>query len=308
MFYRRCPKCEKEITYKLEVTRNRANKKNSVCQSCANREIGNRPEVKEKNIARMKEYYSHESNRRLISERQSKRIGELNSFYGKHHTEESKIKMVMNKNYDYTKTYEFAEKCRRVGSDNGMYGRSFYDIWVKKYGEDVADELMTRYRLKKSESSSGVNNSMYGKTPPIGSGNGWSGWYKGWYFRSLGELSYVIHVIESNGYEWRTAETKDLVIQYRDENGNHRTYRADFLINERLLVEVKPEKLMNTKINQMKRKAAEIFCCDNGLEYRMVHQEVMSFGELKQLHDNGDIIFVEKWEERYKKMLKKQML
>ena len=118
----------------------------------------------------------------------------------------------------------------------------------------------------------------------------------------------MIHVIESNGYEWRTAETKDLVIQYRDENGNHRTYRADFLINERLLVEVKPEKLMNTKINQMKRKAAEIFCCDNGLEYRMVHQEVMSFGELKQLHDNGDIIFVEKWEERYKKMLKKQML
>jgi len=49
---------------------------------------------------------------------------------------------------------------------------------------------------------------MYGKPAPIGSGNGWSGWYKGWYFRSLLELSFMINVIERFKMSWQNAETK----------------------------------------------------------------------------------------------------
>ena len=46
-----------------------------------------------------------------------------------------------------------------------------------------------------SASMSGEQNPMFGKQTPTGAGNGWSGWYKDWYFRSLGELSYVVNVL-----------------------------------------------------------------------------------------------------------------
>lgn len=65
--------------------------------------------------------------------------GELNSFYGKKHSKESLAKMEKslfkkghtNENVDYTK---------RRGTGNAMYGKSVYDIWVEKYGKEVADE------------------------------------------------------------------------------------------------------------------------------------------------------------------------
>ena len=80
LVYRLCPNCGRKISYKLEKTKDRANKKNSNCQSCVNKEIMNRPDIKEKNLTRMKEFYSDEGNRKIISERQSKRVGKLNSF------------------------------------------------------------------------------------------------------------------------------------------------------------------------------------------------------------------------------------
>jgi hypothetical protein len=36
---------------------------------------------------------------------------------------------------------------------------------------------------------------MYGKPSPQGSGNGWSGWYKGKYFRSIMELSFIVEYL-----------------------------------------------------------------------------------------------------------------
>ena len=47
---------------------------------------------------------------------------------------------------------------------------------------------------------------MFGRPTPQGSGNGWKGWYKGWFFRSLKELSYVVNVLEPNGDIWESAE------------------------------------------------------------------------------------------------------
>ncbi|MBR4316812.1 MAG: hypothetical protein IKP65_07630 [Alphaproteobacteria bacterium] len=44
---------------------------------------------------------------------------------------------------------------------------------------------MIELKKKYSEKSKGKNNPMYGKPAPKGSGNGVSGWYKGWFFRSL---------------------------------------------------------------------------------------------------------------------------
>jgi hypothetical protein len=61
-------------------------------------------------------------------------------------------------------------------------------------------------KKKMSDSISGEKNFWFGKPSPVGSGNGWSGWYKGWYFRSLLELSFMIKVIERFKFSWKSAD------------------------------------------------------------------------------------------------------
>lgn len=50
-----------------------------------------------------------------------------------------------------------------IGEDNPMFGRSAYDIWIEKYGQEEALRRMNILKNKRSEFSSGKNNSMYGK-------------------------------------------------------------------------------------------------------------------------------------------------
>ena len=147
----------------------------------------------------------------------------------------------------------------------------------------------------------GKNNPMYGKPSPLGSGNGWSGWYKEWYFRSIKELSYVILVIEKNGWEWISAE-KGLSIKYINYEGTPRTYRADFLIENKILIEVKPKKLMGTINNKLKEKAAIEFCENNGYEYRIVDVKSLSKEQIISLYDSGKIKFIKRYEEKMKEL------
>jgi hypothetical protein len=67
---------------------------------------------------------------------------------------------------------------------------------AKTYEELYGKEKANKMKNNLSILNSGSKNKMYGKPSPQGSGNGWSGWYKGWYFRSLIELSYMVNVIE----------------------------------------------------------------------------------------------------------------
>ena len=243
-FTRDCPRCNKELTYTNKKNRNKAGKKGSLCSSCAAKICQNEPVHKK----RMAEY------------RKKAFKGEGNPFYGKKHSDKTREKMrkfqqaLDKKHNPFYQSKEFREKSIRVGKANGMYGRSFYDVWLEKYGRTEADRKMKEYRKKMSINMTGNKNPMYGKCSPQGSGNGWSGWYKDWYFRSIKELSYMINVIEINKLNWRTAETNDLAIKYINYDGTKRTYRADFLVEEKDLVEVKPIKLFNTPSNILKKR------------------------------------------------------
>jgi hypothetical protein len=70
--------------------------------------------------------------------------------------------------------YEYMKKFR--GKGNPMYGKTIFDIWIKKYGETVAAKMIEEYKLKMKESSSGNKNGMYGilrygeKNPNFGKG------------------------------------------------------------------------------------------------------------------------------------------
>ena len=41
-----------------------------------------------------------------------------------------------------------------------MFGKSFYDIWVEKYGIEIADNKMVEYKKKQSLNNSGELNNM----------------------------------------------------------------------------------------------------------------------------------------------------
>ena len=76
----------------------------------------------------------------------------------------------------FTVSEDVKEKLRISSTvNNGMKGRSVYSVWIEKYGKDIADEKMSNLKTKLSIANAGVNNPMYGKPSPHGSGYGWQG-------------------------------------------------------------------------------------------------------------------------------------
>jgi len=271
MYCRNCPKCNKEIAYTIKGNRDKAEKKKQMCRNCSNNELG------------------------------KKYIGAGNPFYGKRHSLTTVEKM-KNKDMSYTHTKSFRQRRRdtsKKGRENPMYNTSVYELWVVKYGEKTAGELLAATKKKWSIAASGTNNPMYGKPPPQGSGNGWKGWYKNWFFRSLRELSYMINVIEKENLKWRSAETKDLRINYINWDGTPRTYSADFLIEEKYLVEIKPEKLKSSRTVRLKQLAAIEFCRKNNLEYRLLDIALLTNEEFLRLYKNNEIKFTERYEKMF---------
>lgn len=293
MEYKRiCPKCTAELVYSNKTTWSRAAKKNSPCRSCNAIEINNRPGIRDDFIAR---YATKGHN-----------TGKSNAFFGKRHTVETK-QILSSRDTARWKTDDFRRTMSEVtsGSKNPMFGKTVYDIWVAKHGTEEANKKEKQREQKLSIRMSGSGNPMYGKPSPQGSGNGWSGWYKGWFFRSIRELSYMVNMLEKSGVVWRSAETKDLLIPYVDFKGACRTYSADFLVEERHLIEVKPIRLQTSKNVLLKQKAAEVFCSERGMSYSISDIEPLTDQEIRQLHNNGEITFTERYQNLYDQRIAK---
>ena len=140
----------------------------------------------------------------------------------------------------------------------------------------------------------GESNPMFGKSPPKSSGSGIKGWYYHQFFRSLRELSYMIF-LDKSGKRWETAESSKFRIHYINPNTSKpATYVADFIVEDKLLVECKPKNLQDTKINQAKSAAAEKFCKENSLVYQIIDPELISWEQLFQLIDCSIVTLTER--------------
>ena len=272
-FFRLCPECNKKIKYSNKYSKKDADKKNTLCKSCSKK-------------------------------------GEKNSFFGKTHSKES-IKQILKtketseayqKHLEYCKTKEFKERfCKGFkGKSNPRYGGvTLKELWTKKYGEEEAERKNKEWKQKLSVANSGEKNSMYGKPSPQGSGNGWSGWYNGWYFRSLKELSYVVNVLNVNNDSWQSAETLGIKIPYINWNGQTRNYIPDFLVNSSLLVEVKPSRLKSSVSVRLKEEAAKKFVTNRGWQYVIVDPPSLKDHQITSLHENGSLKFIDRYEKLY---------
>lgn len=224
------------------------------------------------------------------------KTGEDNPFKGKKHTQES-LALMSKASKGRVVSEETRDKISKsnLGTGNSMYGKTYYGVWLEKYGEAKAQELHELKRQRNSVASKGKNNPMYGKPTPQGSGNGWSGWYHGWYFRSLRELTYVVN-LDKQGIKWQTAEY--IKIKY-NFNGSERTYRPDFLVGG-TLIEIKPLKMVNTPCVSAKRKAALEYCELNGLKYEILDPGIIESDQLLQLYQQEIVKFTVRYEAKFK--------
>jgi len=270
-----CPSCSNEIVYKSKLGYEAALKNDSLCRKCAS---------------------SGDKNPMFG------KTGDKNPMFGKKHSIETKQKQSKIK-LGKKHTKQTIDKMKNIfgGDKNPMFGKTVYDIWVIKYGVEIANEKMLYYKEKQSINSKGENNPMYGKPSPTGSGNGWSGWYKGWYFRSLRELTYMVKIIERFGLQWVSGESNKYKIEYVDYKGSCRNYFPDFIINNKYVIECKPKKLWNSDNVVRKTEAALTYCKLNGLIYKKRDVGVLTDLEIKNLYENGDIKFLDRYEEKYLK-------
>lgn len=280
LYYRNCPKCNVEISYKTKTTFNRAEKQQCLCASCCS-------------------------------------SGENNGFFGKKHTEESMITMVKTKetseswqaSLEYKKTEEFrSEMSKKLsGENNPRYGLgSLKDIWIKKYGEEQGLKRWEEWKqLQRDIAPRGENAHAYGKQSPVGSGNGWSGYYNfedgtQWYFRSFIELSYMVNEIVAKKLQWENGELKKFIIPYIDYSGNTRNYFPDFVIDGKYIVECKPENLQSSVNVKAKKEAAEKYCLERGMEYIILEPNKLSEKEIMELYITKKITFIPRYEEKFK--------
>ncbi len=276
-FFKFCPQCGDKQTYITKGNLNNAIKLNRICAKCR---------AKNKGLTMM---------------------GEANSFFGNSHSDEIKSKIAKTQSDYISKHGHYNKgKINNHGSNNPMFGRSVYSIWLEKYGKEEADKRLSNQKAKTSKATKGENNPMYGKPSPQGSGNGWSGWYKGKFFRSLLELSFIINKLEKYNIKWESAESARFKVSYTNSEGTIRNYFPDFhLIELNILVEIKPKNLWYEKDVVLKRESAMNQFEKNYL-YITTDAPQLSFMELNTIFKTGEINFTSKYKAKFEAMLAKQ--
>jgi hypothetical protein len=196
---------------------------------------------------------------------------------------------------------------KNSGSNNKMFGRSIYDVWLEKYGKEIADEKLLNFKKMRSEKMSGKNNHMYGKPTPKKSGNGWTGWYKNkFYFRSLRELSYVVKLDKLN-LEWQSAEQGVFRIKYKNSEERERTYCPDFVVENKYIVEIKPKALHTSRLVQEKCRIGEKWCEQHNYVFKLKDQKILNFEQLVFLQERGVVEFSDRTKLKFAKFCKDKL-
>jgi len=249
MFYREyvCEYCGK--TGKKEVRhRYQTKKKQRFCgRSCINKwkhesgilnSKGSNNPMSGKSIKECwtEKYGEEEAERRAKSHSKSvSRVtsGENNPMHGKTHSVESRQKM-----------------SRAHG------GKTLEERW----GEDRA----RKFKEALSKRMTGAGNHMFGKTSS--GGRSIKGTYKGHFFRSLLEYSFMRH-LEEQGHNLKDVDYETIRISVSDVM----TYKPDFFVPAtQTLYEVKPAYAVSREENVNKFAAARNYCREKGWTFAVV--------------------------------------
>ncbi len=288
-----CPNCGKDVEYKHPISFRKATKDNSICSKCSAIKRNDNPKVLEhlRNISN-----SCKGNKNGMFNKRPYDI--WLEKYGKEVADKKQKEWLDNVlKTNNSPNNSFKER---------MSGLTTYEYWCLKEGKKIADEKMIKLKEKQSFNYRGEKNNMYGKPSPTGSGNGWSGWYKGWYFRSLRELTYMIKIIERFNLKWENGESNKYKVSYIDYKGDNRNYYSDFIINYKYMVESKPKKLWTSDGVKRKKEAAIEYCKNKGLKYKLIDAGKITNEEFKIIYESGLVKLLPRYEIKYKELWEKK--
>lgn len=214
----------------------------------------------------------------------------------------SKKGITLEEMYGTEKAAEMKAAVSRPGSLNPNFGGTFRGrrIQVKGctfeevYGPERAAEL----KAAMSERMRGEKNHMFGRPTPMGSGSGWSGWFDGFHFRSLLELSFMKRCKDRN-ITVESAESLGIKIPYIDWKGDTRNYFPDFVVCG-YIIEIKPSDLLKSVDNVRKFEAARQFFDHRFKVFTEKNIDKLSNDEILSLYLSGQITFVEKYDIMFK--------
>jgi hypothetical protein len=134
---------------------------------------------------------------------------------------------------------------------------------------------------------------MYGKPSPQGSGNGWSGWYKKFFIRTLLELSFL-KLMNDNNIKLINGE-KYKFNYFHPIKKYQANYFPDYYLPEfNFFIEIKPKKLINTIINKEKFINVKNLIVLTEKDFNKLKTE-----EIIKMYFERDIIFTKKYEQKF---------
>lgn len=270
-YIRKCPRCNKEISYKHEDSCLNAENKKTLCRACVNQTKNNSC------LIAWERKYGKDGSKTRMQEMVEK------------------MKTTRENNPEARILESQRKSQASKGSNNPMHGKSLYDVWLSKLNKEEADKKQKELNKKRSKNSTGENNPMYGKPAPQGSGNGWQGWYKGTYFASLREFYYLKFLFD-NDIKFENGEKNKFKVQYEFQD-KKLNYFLDFYLPETdEYIEIKPKKLINSPKNLAKFKAAKE---KYGNRFKVLTEDdicKVSLDTMYELYKNRDLVFMERYE------------
>jgi len=186
--------------------------------------------------------------------------GENNPFYGKKHTSETRLKMSEN-HADFTGDKNpFKNAIKR----NPQILVRHMKIWRKQWNKLKADPVRFK-KLCDQRSRTSSANILKGKLNSYGRGHKQGYFYSKKqdlkiYFRSSWEEDFLSYCEKSESI--KTFISCPIRIPYKF-NQNIKNYVPDFMLNNHLIVEIKPSKMSVFHQNKMKLSALKNFCKNN---------------------------------------------
>lgn len=175
------------------------------------------------------------------------------------------------------------------GDKNPMHGRHDHVEGLKRFAREKTGktleevhgvEVAKQLRKQRSASATGSNNPAYGKVYDNG-GKSVKGHYKGLFFRSLLEYSFMKY-LETVGVDLHADVDYECFQAHFIHEGRERTYKPDFYVRSHNVVyEVKPSYVLKNvpALQTAKWNAMRELLIPRGIEFRVVTD--MDFPKIK---------------------------
>jgi hypothetical protein len=198
--------------------------------------------------------------------------GERNSFYGKKHSLKTRRKMSKNHADFSGDNNPLVKWLSRSPQNREIYSHNLKCKLIEKWSDE-------EYRKKHSERLSKQVSQQI-----INGFNPYSNCKRGWFHSDKFSAKFYFQSSYENQFlefceispKITSLQRVPFVISYKDDAGIARNYCADFLINDMMIVEIKPKSLLDYNNNRLKINAAEKFCIEHNFQYKLLTEEELN--------------------------------